>query len=117
MKTTRPHTKSLDAARRALIEKRDRLIHRHADNVAAEDTLLNEREPDLPDIAADRTAATVLELLDDVDHLQLLRIGRALERIDQGSYGICTVCGGTIAPARLRALPEADHCAGCTNSH
>ncbi|HEX8951158.1 MAG TPA: TraR/DksA C4-type zinc finger protein [Polyangia bacterium] len=116
MKTMR-EDKSLEVARRALVDKRNRLIHRHAENVAAEDELLSEREPDLPDVAADRTAAAVLESLDDADQLQLLRIGRALKRIDDGSYGTCSVCGAPIAPARLHLVPEADRCATCSNSH
>ncbi len=116
MKTMR-EDKSLELARRALIDKRNRLIHRHADHVAAEDELLTERETDVPDIAAERTAAAVVESLDDADHLQLLRIGTALQRIDDGTYGTCTVCGGRIAPARLTLVPEADRCAKCTNSH
>src|SRR5512135_3381006 len=64
MKTMR-EDKSLETARRALIDKRNRLIHRHADHVAAEDELLTERETDLPDTAAERTAAAVVESLDD----------------------------------------------------
>ena len=116
MKTLR-EAKSLETARRALLDRRNRLIHRHADHVAAEDELLGQREPDLPDVAADRTAAAVLESLDDAEHLQLLRIGTALARIDDGTYGTCTVCGGRIAPARLKLVPEADRCAACTNSH
>lgn len=116
MKTMR-ESKSLENARQALLDRRNRLILRHADHIAAEDELLTEREPDLPDIAAERTAAAVVESLDDADHLQLLRIARALARIDEGSYGTCTVCGGRIAPARLTLVPEADRCAKCTNSH
>jgi RNA polymerase-binding transcription factor DksA len=117
MKNMRAHSKSLDVARRALLDERERLIQRHADNVAAEDALLTEREHDLPDVAADRSAAAVIESLDDADHLQLLRISRALARVDDGSYGTCTVCGAPIAKVRLRLVPEADRCAGCTNSH
>ena len=116
MKTLR-EAKSLEIARRTLVDKRDRLIHRHAEHVAAEDELLSEREPDLPDVAAERTAAAVVESLDDAEHLQLLRIGRALARIDDGSYGTCSVCGAPIAAARLKLVPEADRCAACTNSH
>ncbi len=118
MKT--PHAResvSFDAARQALIAKRERLLRRHVDNVAAEDELLTGREPDLPDVAADRTAAAVLERLDDGDQLQLMRIARALERLDDGTYGVCVVCGAPIPGPRLALVPEADRCAGCSNSH
>lgn len=38
----------------------------------------------------------------------------AIARIDDGSYGVCTVCGEPIAPARLKAQPEATRCVECT---
>ena len=108
---------SSEAAREALEAKRQRLIRRHTDTVAAEAELVAERESDLPDVAAERTLGAVLERLDDSDRLQLVRIARALERIDQGGYGICLVCGEKIGNARLALVPEADRCTGCSNSH
>lgn len=41
------------------------------------------------------------------------RIAAALERLDAGEYGQCVECGETIAPARLRALPEVTTCVRC----
>lgn len=40
-------------------------------------------------------------------------IEAALERIQMGTYGQCTDCGVTIAPARLNAYPTAKRCIGC----
>jgi DnaK suppressor protein len=42
-----------------------------------------------------------------------LRILRALEKLDEGTYGICDTCGQPIAPARLRFTPEATLCVTC----
>ena len=41
------------------------------------------------------------------------RLAAALERLDEGEYGICVECGEPIAPARLRALPEVETCVRC----
>ena len=41
------------------------------------------------------------------------RLTRALERLANGEYGICEVCGHAIEPARLEALPEATVCREC----
>ena len=41
------------------------------------------------------------------------KIDRALKRIEDGTYGICEVCGHAIEPARLEALPEATVCREC----
>ena len=38
------------------------------------------------------------------------KIGRALARMDDGTYGICSRCGKPIEKARLKALPYADLC-------
>jgi DnaK suppressor protein len=38
------------------------------------------------------------------------KIDRALARMDDGTYGICTRCGKPIEKARLKALPYADLC-------
>jgi DnaK suppressor protein len=46
----------------------------------------------------------------------LARTERALAKLDDGSYGICDVCGGRIPPGRLRALPEGVLCLSCAES-
>jgi DnaK suppressor protein len=46
-----------------------------------------------------------------VDRAQ--RLAAALDRVRNGSYGVCDECGGTIPSARLRALPEVATCVAC----
>jgi DnaK suppressor protein len=55
-----------------------------------------ERERDLS------LSNNIRDLLDKID--------RALERIDEGSYGLCERCGRPIEKARLKALPYATLC-------
>lgn len=47
------------------------------------------------------------------DRSRLRSIQRALERINDGSFGICTECEGPIGLKRLQALPWASHCIQC----
>jgi DnaK suppressor protein len=42
-----------------------------------------------------------------------LRVLRALEKLEAGTYGICDGCGEPIAPARLRFAPESVLCIAC----
>jgi DnaK suppressor protein len=42
-----------------------------------------------------------------------LRVIRALEKLDEGTYGTCDACGRAIAPARLRFAPESVLCIEC----
>jgi DnaK suppressor protein len=41
------------------------------------------------------------------------RLSSALDRLDDGEYGICVECGEAIAPARLRVMPEVETCVTC----
>jgi len=40
----------------------------------------------------------------------LHKIDRALKRMDDGTYGICDICGKPIEKARVKALPYVDLC-------
>lgn len=44
-------------------------------------------------------------------HLSLIRL--ALERIHDGSYGECLMCGEEISPKRLEAVPWTPYCIRC----
>ena len=43
----------------------------------------------------------------------LYRLDQSLERIRDGSYGICCICGGEIGRERLEAVPHATKCIKC----
>ena len=43
----------------------------------------------------------------------LMRLERALDRIEDDNFGICAECGEDIAPGRLLIMPEATLCVGC----
>jgi len=43
-------------------------------------------------------------------------VERALEKLDQGTYGTCDRCGAPIAPERLEAIPSAVRCVGCASA-
>ncbi|HYT94599.1 MAG TPA: TraR/DksA C4-type zinc finger protein [Gemmataceae bacterium] len=54
-----------------------------------------------------------LHLLANEEHL-LGEIKAAVERIDQGTFGLCEDCKGPILPkARLKELPYARYCVAC----
>ena len=43
----------------------------------------------------------------------LKKIDEALQRLEEGSYGVCVECAEKIAEARLKALPFANTCREC----
>jgi DnaK suppressor protein len=44
-------------------------------------------------------------------------IEAALGRVDEGTYGRCTLCDGTIPKARLNAIPYTPVCIKCAEAH
>jgi RNA polymerase-binding transcription factor DksA len=53
--------------------------------------------------------------LSERDHQELRDIDDALARIQGGAFGQCARCGGPIGRHRLRAVPEAKYCLGCSS--
>ncbi|HEY5143584.1 MAG TPA: TraR/DksA C4-type zinc finger protein [Solirubrobacteraceae bacterium] len=41
------------------------------------------------------------------------RVTRALDKLGEGSYGVCDICGEPIAAARLAAAPDSVLCITC----
>jgi len=52
---------------------------------------------------------TDVGVADSLDAIEA-RIVRALEKLDEGSYGCCDVCGERIPAGRLRIAPESSLC-------
>ena len=44
---------------------------------------------------------------------QLRQINEALQRIKEGTYGVCAECEKPISPKRLQAVPWAKYCVPC----
>ena len=44
---------------------------------------------------------------------QLAEVEHALHKFEEGTYGLCDICGQPIDPARLEALPQASWCMSC----
>jgi RNA polymerase-binding transcription factor DksA len=71
--------------------------------------LSNHIADDGSNVAEAERIVTVTEDLQDI--LQL--VNAALERMDQGTYGLCLRCGKAIGAARLDAFPYVAYCIEC----
>jgi DnaK suppressor protein len=65
---------------------------------------------DTYDVASEERDREINYLLSDRDRTKLNSIDQALERIDEGTYGICERCGREIGVERLRVVPYATLC-------
>ncbi|MBN2242176.1 MAG: TraR/DksA family transcriptional regulator [Acidobacteria bacterium] len=95
----------------ALEKKRDSIISTakkaHWDNM--EDT----RHGDFVDQASDDNEVHVNLRLLQIDAKLLRAIEAAIDRIEKGDYGVCTVCNKEIGLARLKAVPWTSVCIEC----
>ena len=106
----------LDRFRRVLESERDRLLH--AAQAVHHGGSLLEETGDLAigsgDHLADSASETYMRELDEgleenAEHL-LVEIDAALDRIEEGTYGLCVDCGAPIGEERLLAVPYATLC-------
>lgn len=78
-----------------------------------EDDLRHPLEADLSEQAIDLSDDEILEGVDDVLREEIGQIRLALDRIENGTYGICSNCGAEISHERLHARPIATRCIKC----
>jgi RNA polymerase-binding transcription factor DksA len=46
----------------------------------------------------------------------MMKVERALEKLDEGTYGICDRCNSAINPQRTHVLPSATMCVKCQDA-
>ncbi len=69
----------------------------------------------IADLSSDSLERETAFYLSDAETRLLSRIDKALERIENNTYGICLNCGKYIQKARLEAVPHARFCINCKN--
>ena len=104
----------LEVERRELLDTmesfKEQGIHENMNDVTGELSAYDQHPADYGSQMFEREKDLgLLENLKDQLHL----VDRALERIDQGTYGICEQCQRPINPERLRVLPQALLCVQC----
>ena len=68
---------------------------------------------DFAEQATERENDDVLEEIIRESRISIAHLKSALNRLEEGSYGLCADCGKDISEARLDAIPEATHCVDC----
>ena len=72
---------------------------------------------DLADVGSESFIRdTELSLMSEDDHKVRL-IDAAIQRIEDGTFGVCSDCGEPIPDGRLKAIPYACLCVDCKSVH
>jgi len=67
----------------------------------------------MADMATDNYDREFSLRLADNEQKTVDRIDAALEKIDNGTFGVCELCGKKISKARLKVVPYAELCVPC----
>jgi DnaK suppressor protein len=76
-------------------------------------TAAQENYADMTDQASAEIDRNFLLRIKDRERKLILKMKEAIERINDGSFGICEVCGEEIDEERLKARPVTTQCIEC----
>lgn len=107
----------LQICEKKLLKRQSELIKKLRGDLGL-DSMLTEAAGELSSFDLNHPADTATALYERSKDLsfknsfekELDQINKALYAIEEGTYGICTICGAGIEHERLLALPEADKC-------
>ncbi|MGB9766153.1 MAG: TraR/DksA family transcriptional regulator [Sulfurihydrogenibium sp.] len=102
----------LEKYRRLLLKKKKQILERYLKKEQTQAVLSEEsaQPRDLEDYALIDFTEEILGQLSDIEIEILRAIDDALERIKNGTYGVCEVCGKEIEEERLQAVPWTTLC-------
>ncbi len=96
-----------------LLEERAHILNDMEKLVKESNELGKDGTMDIGDEASDLSNRQLLLSLNEADMKKLKEIDEALERIEEGTYGICEECGEPISIKRLEVKPTALYCVEC----
>lgn len=95
----------LEEMSKSLLSEAEKTLHEMTDNT--------DNYPDPTDRASAESDRSFELRIRDRERKLLVKIKSAIERIDEGSYGICDECGDDISIKRLEARPVTTLCIEC----
>jgi DnaK suppressor protein len=96
-----------------LLERQlEELLHQ-ADDTVSGMTSPKENFPDPTDRASLESDRNFMLRIRDREHKLIKKIKKALERIENDTFGICEKCGEDISIQRLKARPVTTQCIEC----
>lgn len=120
-KQEKMNQKDLDYFKSLLLERRRQLVSAQSDS-ANNEVFQGQRDQGgetagyathLADVASDYNSLETNFDLAARDGKYLVYLEEALQRIEDGTYGVCKVCHKLIPKARLEAVPTATKCVNC----
>lgn len=111
-RTTERKLVPMEELRAMLLERRNDILKNFEQDLAEKGDL-PELVGDVADIAQGASENEFTFQIAEAESRELGQIDKTLEKISEGTYGVCELCGENISLARLKALPFANKCIRC----
>jgi len=106
-------SEKLERFQKLLLEQR----RRHLEKFSAEENnafvFSDDDLKDQLDLSREGISKQIAFHLSEREHEMVIAIDKALEKIEDGEYGVCARCEEPIAERRLEIIPTALYCAPC----
>ncbi len=103
----------IESIRKQLVTMKEELLSDIEEEVKTESDPSRFEIGDIYDRASNDRDRELNLILGDRDREKLMEIDEALQRIEEGTYGICEECGEPIGEGRLKVMPFAKRCVDC----
>jgi len=105
--------KAIARFRKTLLKEREKIVGDVKQIVESSKEMGQDGIQDIGDEAANMYNKQVLLSLNENERMRLKEVDESLDRIENGTYGICDECGGPISLKRLEVRPVAKYCVPC----
>jgi DnaK suppressor protein len=105
--------KAIAKFRKTLLKEREQIVGDVKQIVESSKEMGQDGTQDIGDEAANMYNKQVLLSLNENERKRLKEVDESLDRIENGTYGICDECGGPIILKRLEVRPVAKYCVPC----
>ena len=104
--------KAVEYFRKFLAERLEELLE-HANDTVSGMIAPKENVPDPTDRASLEADRNFMLRIRDRENKLIKKIRKAIDRIENNTFGFCEKCGENISLARLKARPVTTQCIGC----
>jgi DnaK suppressor protein len=105
--------KTITRFRKILLKEREQIVGEVKQIVESSNEMGQDGIQDIGDEAANIYNKQILLSLNENERVRLKEVDESLDRIENGTYGICEECGGPISLKRLEVRPVAKYCVPC----
>ena len=105
--------KTLQRLKKVLLKEREEIIGEVKQIHESSREMGQDGIQDIGDEAANIYNKQILLSLSENERVRLQEMDEALDRMENGTYGICEECGGGIGLKRLEVRPVAIYCVPC----